>query len=687
MASGSFYITRNSGSTYLTFRVDWAAYSNGVSANTSDLDVYVYVLKSSSSTSGTWGTVNTSVTVDGTTTLYENGLSASVSPGGSCLLFAKRYPGINHLADGTRSVSISVNVSGNIMSASGSGVATFDQIPRQATIDEHSAPNFTDEENPSIIYSNPAGNAVSKLEICIAKVNGGIIVPYRDISKTGSSYTFNLTDEERVALRREALSGSNTVNVKFVLYTEIGGNPFWSNVTRTLTIINADPVLSPTVVDTGTNSTRLTGGDPNKIIKGHSYLEISTGATALKEASITKQSISCGDISIHAASGVMENVTSGTFTFTATDNRGNTSTKTVMKEIINYEKLTCVLEVGNPTVDGDLKFSIRGNYFDGTFGAVDNSLKVEYRIKESGAEWDDTWIDASMNNHAELGFNIVGGELIITDNAYATSIMISDLDYRTTYVIQARARDEVYTGYIITSEYAVKTAPVFDWGPDDFDFHVPVFREGNPMGYYPIGGIYTSSDNTDPGELFGGTWELERRFYGGELLAYGSAWNESACSMQAVNGTDYGFSDILPQGVYASHLCNYMPDILTASSGTIWLQTKGIVGLVEATVEISGANSGCNGLWFLRENKNALPSSVILTGGQGLIAVNGGYSGASTKYFYNVSDSDTGTNFYINPVWRPYGGNFNPGTSGTKSTLHVKAYAKGKVTYMWKRVA
>ena len=131
-----------------------------------------------------------------------------------------------------------------------------------------------------------------------------------------------------------------------------------------------------------------------------------------------------------------------------------------------------------------------------------------------------------------------------------------------------------------------------------------------------------------------------------------------------------------------------MPDILTPSSGTLWIQTKGVVGLVEAVVEITGGNSGCMGIWFLKQNKNALPASVILTGGQGLMALNGGaYSGASSSYFYNIDNNDAGSSFFVNPMWKPYGGNFTPSIAGTKSTLHVKAYAKGKVTYMWKRVA
>lgn len=680
MASGSFNITRTSGSTYLSFKVNWVSYSNGSASNSSDIDVWVWVSKSSSSTAGTWGQSNTTVVVDGTTK-SENNFSFSVNPGGEVLIFAKRYSGIAHGADGKKSVTISVSVGGNIMGASGSKEVALDTIPRQATL--LTAPDFNDEENPTITYSNPAGNAVTALRACISWT-GGADIAYRDIPATGKSYTFEFTPEERLALQRATLpenngqKQSNSRTVVFYVTTWFGNTVYYSTLNKTLTIINCEPTLSPTIIDVNTHSTMLTG-DNTKLIKGYSIVDASTGAAALKEASLVDQTITCGNQTVHASSTRFDPVNSGTFSFTATDNRGNTTTRQIVRDVVDYTKLTCVINNGNPTVDGDFDFSVSGNYFNGSFGAVTNSLKVEWRYKTAGGEYpkddlgNDIWTSFENVELTELGYN--------------AAVNITGLDYRSTYTFQARAADEVYANYIQTTERVVRALPTFDWGEDDFNFNVPVFKEGNPMGYYPIGGIYMSSDNTDPGELFGGTWELERRFYGGELLAYGSCWNDSPCSFQGVNGTDYGFSDSLYGGTFASHIQNYLPDVLTPSSGTIWVQTKGVIGLIEADVEISGGNSGCTGIWFLSKNKNTLPSFVRLSGGQGLLAVTGTYSGASTKYFYDISDTDAGTDFFVNPMWKPYGGNFNPGIAGTKSTLHIKAYAKGKVAYVWKRIA
>lgn len=582
---------------------------------------------------------------------------------------------VKHYNDGSSgTIAASYNYDSGWCSASAS--TTLTKIPRQATLT--SAPNFNDEGNPTINYSNPAGTAVTSLQACISLTGASADIAYRDINKTGTSYTFNLTDAERAVLRKATLSGSNSRTVKFFVRTIIGGNTYHSILDKTFTVINCAPTLSPTVYDTNILATKLTGSK-YVFIKGYSNVVASTGALAVKEASITSQSITCNNKTSHTSSVTLNAVESGTFTFTATDNRGNTTTQTVVKDLIDYIKLTCNMGPEHPTVDGDFEFSAFGNYFSESFGAVANSLQLEWRYKIAGQGYpkddagNDIW--TSFTN------------IEYTDTGYRATANISGLDYRTAYVFQVRAADKIYSEYIETTERVVRALPAFDWSEKDFNFNVQVFKEGNPMGYYPIGGIYTSSNNTDPGELFGGIWELERRFYGGELLAYGTAWNDGVCSFQGISGNDYGFSDSLYGGTFASHIQNYLPDIITPSSGTLWVQTKGVVGLVEAHVEISGGNSGCVGIWFLKRNKNELPASVTLTGGQGLIALNGSYSGASTRYFYNIKDNDTNSTFFINPVWKPYNGNFNPGIAGTKSTLHVKAYAKGKVTYMWKRVA
>ena len=52
------------------------------------------------------------------------------------------------------------------VNCSGRNDWTLPQISRSATITK--APNFNDEQNPTINYSNPAGNNVTSLQACIS---------------------------------------------------------------------------------------------------------------------------------------------------------------------------------------------------------------------------------------------------------------------------------------------------------------------------------------------------------------------------------------------------------------------------------------------------------------------------------------------------------------------------------------
>ena len=116
---------------------------------------------------------------------------------------------------------------------------TLDSIPRQANITD--APNFTDNDNPTIAYNNPAGESVDDLQACISWT-GGADIAYRPIPKTGTSnplsYKFSFTEAEREALRKAAPNGSR--DVTFYIRTIIGANTFCSTLPKKLTIQKTD---------------------------------------------------------------------------------------------------------------------------------------------------------------------------------------------------------------------------------------------------------------------------------------------------------------------------------------------------------------------------------------------------------------------------------------------------------------
>lgn len=206
-----------------------------------------------------------------------------------------------------------------------------------------------------------------------------------------------------------------------------------------------------------------------------------------------------------------------------------------------------------------------------------------------------------------------------------------------------------------------------------------------------IGDVYFTSTSDNPSERLGGTWELVRSFYGGELVAYSTTYN-SANNTQIWNSNiDYSFFEI---GNMESKIINYFDDIIAIYNGSIYIKTKDIVGVVEVQVYISGRNYEANDLqsiWFVG-NKYKMPTGVMIlpTDGQGTMGTmnNDGYGGANTTLLYSVSEESTeNTEFSIDPLFRVYGGQAYIGNAGTKCCLIVKAYAKGGTNYMWKKVA
>ena len=425
---------------------------------------------------------------------------------------------VKHNDDGTRTVTISTYANGRAgdygpsSSSAESGDCTasvtieLDQIPRAAKL--LSATNFTDEAGTTITYENPAGE-YGDVQVCISDTEGAVqYAKYRSISQTGTSYTFNLTEEERQALINALPSGKKEMYVNVYIKTYIEGELVEEPrcLTRIFSVVNSTPDLTYTIKDIGSGSTALTN-DPNTIIKGFNYVSASMTPTFKKGATALNQIISNGSNTVLATSASFSNAENNQFTFYVRDSFGNEVTKPVTMNMIDYIKVTCNIKPGTPTADGNLAVKISGNYFNNTFGSkgVQNTLTVKWRIKE--------------NDGAYGSWNVITPT--ITDNTYQTTVNFTGLDYRTTYTIQAVATDKIYT--VSSPERVTKSTPVFNWGEDNFDVNVTFDAaklSTNVLSLiYPVGSIYMSINDVSPEILFGGTWEqIKGRF----LLGAGS---------------------------------------------------------------------------------------------------------------------------------------------------------------------
>lgn len=470
-----------------TLRFSWSRTSYSIPNNTSTISWKLQLISTSSgaiysSASKTW-----KVTVNGAT--YSGSVSVAIGNNATKTL-ASGSTTIAHNNDGTKTFAYSFSQAFDITfsnawigTVSGSSSGPLDAIPRYASITE--APDFNDEAtNLTIKFNNP-GNFDLKLKI-EAGGDTGLIV--RDKVTKTSPYTFVLTEAEKKKLRQKCTK--NKLTVRFTVATYLNGvESKWSYIDKTMTLINGAPTLNPTVVDVGSVSTTLTG-DPNKLIMHYNVARVTFNAAGAKEATISNMRVTCGNAS-RTSDGDMGYIESGTFVFTVTDSRGNSASKTITKDVIDYIPLTCNLSTNSDLVDGsaaNVNLTVKGKYFSGSFGAVTNSLSVEYRYKTN----DGTYPTDDDGN--DIWTSLTGTP---SNGEYTAQTTIEGLDYTNSYTFQARAKDKPYSGGVTTTEQVIRIVPVFDWGENDFNFNVPVHSKGGftydiPVNSYDFNTVITS---------------------------------------------------------------------------------------------------------------------------------------------------------------------------------------------------
>lgn len=431
----------------LAGQIVWSSSSNGTAANSSTMNASLQIRRTDSYT--TTGTFKYGWRVGGANT--EN-VSWYGTIGSSWVTITTHSGTVAHNSDGTGSCYISGWVTGPSgtslanKTVSGNATVTLDKIARQASIT--SVSDFTDEGNPVLNYNNPAGNSVSSLQACITNSSGNTTyAAYRDVSKTGSSYTFSLTTTERNALRN-ATPNSNTLTVKFYLKTVISGTTYYSSVSKTMTITNANPTFSNfTFADVNSTTTALTGNNQYNI-NGYSKIRATitsaNKATANKGASMSKYRFAIGnsstDISYSSSAtvtGDISNAPNGTYNVYAIDSRNNSTLVTKLaSRVINYTAIafttsSCKVERNNGGVGSNAILTYSGTFWNGNFGAVTNSIKsVKYEFKKTSSS---TWVTGTTSITPTISGNTFSfsGQVRSNESGY-TFALNSSYDFRIT---------------------------------------------------------------------------------------------------------------------------------------------------------------------------------------------------------------------------------------------------------------
>lgn len=175
---------------------------------------------------------------------------------------------LSHNSDGSRSFSASVKAAIYAFenNVSGSGSWDLADIPRGAVMTKVPT-TFTDEDSPTIEFTNYLGNSVDSLSVCLSLDNYYSTIPYRAVGKTDKSYTFEFTDAEKAKIY-EYTKNTNSLKVSFYILTVINGEEYRSKLFSTLKIEEAaaKPIIDSFTVEE-TKHTDLTGSASKMIVE------------------------------------------------------------------------------------------------------------------------------------------------------------------------------------------------------------------------------------------------------------------------------------------------------------------------------------------------------------------------------------------------------------------------------------
>lgn len=502
-----------------TLRADWSAVQNAA-GNYSDVTVK-HTLVIGSAYSLNIGSRTNTCSVGGVSQGYTSG---AINQKGGTVLLGTTVHRVSHDADGTKTAqltdtfNINATIDGKkVGSIVASGSISLDRIARNATI--VTANDFTDETNPTLTYSNPSSFS------CDVSIEfaGGSITRAGAISGASGSYTMQLTDSERTALRN-ASRNSPTLKVTYALKTTIDGTAYYSRAERKTNVVDAAPELGAVSYEDTNAATVAVTGDKSRIVQNHSTLAVKVPtATAKKGATIASYTIAFGGVSKTVTSsgtvslGAVDVSYSQALTVTATDSRGFTASKSVQVTVDDYNAPTAVIDLhrlNNFEPTTYITASARYAYLNGK-----NAVTITVKFKKVS--------DSSYGTPIELADSIQSTVTCDRDSAYDFAVTIADRLESTEYNLALGNGIPAFFIDTKKSSVGVNCLPTQE---DAFQLGDSAWLTA--QGAYPVGAIYLSVLDANPAALFGGTWE---RIGGRFLLGADSTYAAGSTGGEAVH--------------------------------------------------------------------------------------------------------------------------------------------------------
>ena len=408
-------------------------------------------------------TIGYRVKIDGVQVAYHDNTGNQTSMGwNESKLLVSGTTTVVHNDDGNKTVSVEIEVWTDSnpylpIYISGSGNVKLTQILRESTISATDANigavSMIAVNRKSAAYTHSIRYTFGGLSGYIT-ADGGVSASEVKLSSTYIGWTLPASFYAQIPA---AKSGKCTLTCK----TYSGSTQIGSAKTCTLACVASESACAPQVTASVAASDTITPtltGSGTKLIRYCSDALCTISATARNSATLRQKRIA-GQV-IDGTSRTISAIEADAVTFDATDSRGYTTSVTLPVDLVPYVKLTCRASSARETPTGDkVMLYITGSWYNGSFGAADNTLTLKYKVDGASA-----WTVVTPT---------------LTGNTYSAQVKLTGVSYNETHTLSVAATDKIST--VQVSGTIKRGVPVFDWGEHDFEFHIPVYFQGQTL--------------------------------------------------------------------------------------------------------------------------------------------------------------------------------------------------------------
>lgn len=449
--SGSFYGTTSNSA--IKPKITWSA-TESIEGNYSDVTATLsYSRTDSYKTYGYWAG---SLTINGDQK-SASGKYIEITKNSNTVTVTHTVQ-VPHNDDGTKTITISASggISGTTLTKTTiSGSVTLTNIPRAASIAATDADigsvSMVTIGKKSDIYTYTVAYQFGSLSGYLSE-SGPITGA---VSVTASSLAFPLPESFYYEIPAKP-SGTCTLTCTTYLDGSAVGEPQKCTFAVRADPQRCAPVLTLTAADSNPVTLALTG-NKNVFIRYASNALCTMSAQARCGATVTERKLNGNTVTADTAT--LAQIQTDVLRFTAKDSRGYTTEATAQLNMLPYFVPSFRMSAARTdATSGDATLQAEGSFYNSSFGAKSNSLQVQYQVN---------------------GGTAVSVTPATDGNTFSVSTTLHGLDYTGSHRITLTISDAISS---VAAEVKINPGiPVFEWGKEDFQFHVPVFVQDKEL--------------------------------------------------------------------------------------------------------------------------------------------------------------------------------------------------------------